>query len=145
VLRLLTLLLPTLWLGVLVGVSGIATPVKFRAPSLSLPAALDVGRVTFRLFSRVEWVFAILLLGLYGAVERAVWPLALGGLAAGLVVVQSAWLLPALDRRAGAVLAGGTATPSRAHRIYVAAEGCKLLALLALIAVGLADAGRIAP
>lgn len=37
------LLLAVLWAGLLLGVSFLATPVKFLAPSLSLPVALDVG------------------------------------------------------------------------------------------------------
>src|SRR5690606_35153067 len=40
-----------LWLGLLLGVSFLATPVKFAAPTLTLAVALDVGRVTFGLFS----------------------------------------------------------------------------------------------
>ena len=48
-------LVPAIWLGLLVGVSFIATPVKFAAPTLELGPALDVGRVTFALFSKIEW------------------------------------------------------------------------------------------
>ena len=35
----------TLWAGLLMGVSFVATPVKFLAPSLSLAVALDVDQV----------------------------------------------------------------------------------------------------
>jgi hypothetical protein len=42
------------WLGLLAGVSFLATPVKFMAPSLSLPVALDVGRQTFSVFNPLE-------------------------------------------------------------------------------------------
>ncbi|MBO0735377.1 MAG: hypothetical protein J2P48_02230 [Alphaproteobacteria bacterium] len=45
-----TLLAPTLWVGILSGVSYIATPLKFRAASLTRAAALEVGRVTFQFF-----------------------------------------------------------------------------------------------
>ena len=50
------------WLGILLGVSFLATTVKFQAPSLDLPTALDVGRVTFALLSKVEWVLGGLLI-----------------------------------------------------------------------------------
>ena len=43
-----------LWIGLLLGVSFLATPVKFQAPSLTLPVALDVGRQTFAVFNGVE-------------------------------------------------------------------------------------------
>jgi hypothetical protein len=137
-LRILTILLPTLWVGVLVGVSFIATPVKFRAPGLTRPVALDVGRVTFHLFSRIEWVFAALLLGICTAADGVVWRLPLAGAIVGLVVLQSAWLLPVLDRRVAAIVAGGALTPSHTHRVYAAAEGAKLLALVVLIVAGVA-------
>ena len=45
-----------LWLGQLIGVAFLATPAKFLAPGLSLPVALDVGRQTFYVFNKVEWV-----------------------------------------------------------------------------------------
>jgi hypothetical protein len=53
--------LALLWAGMLIGVSFLATPAKFLAPSLILPVALDVGRQTFGLFSLVEIVFASIL------------------------------------------------------------------------------------
>src|SRR5690606_9509596 len=46
------------WIGALLGVSFLATPVKFLAPSLTLPVALDVGRQTFHWLNRVEIVLA---------------------------------------------------------------------------------------
>ncbi|WP_415289162.1 hypothetical protein RSD66_04440 [Brevundimonas sp. S1H14] len=51
----------TLWLGLLIGVSFLATPVKFQAPSLTLATALEVGQATFALFTRVEWGLVVLL------------------------------------------------------------------------------------
>ena len=45
----LALLVPTFWLGILIGISFIATPVKFQAASLTRPVALDIGRATRRL------------------------------------------------------------------------------------------------
>ena len=137
ILKEIAILLPTLWLGVLIGISFIATPVKFRAPSLTRPAALEVGRLTFRLFSRIEWGFAILVLGAVAAAERSAWPLSLAVLAAGLVALQSTWLLPALNRRVDMVIASGTSAPSGSHLGYSVTEGLKFLALLALVAAGI--------
>ncbi len=50
--------LALLWIGLLIGVSFLATPAKFLAASLTLPVALDVGRHTFAIFNRVEWLLA---------------------------------------------------------------------------------------
>ena len=51
------------WFGLVVGVSFLATPIKFRAQSLTLPVALDVGRTTFHAMTRLEWLLTLALLG----------------------------------------------------------------------------------
>src|SRR5690554_7335253 len=131
------------WVGLLLGVSFLATPVKFLAPSLTLPVALDVGRQTFRWFSRVELVLAAATLlaalvhdgrrGL-GAISARGWPLA-ALLSAGLlaaVLLQMLWLLPLLDARVEVILQGRMPPPSRLHDVYVAIEAMKLGALVGL-------------
>lgn len=50
-----------------IGVSFIATPVKFLASTLTLPVALDVGRATFGISVRVQLGMAVTL------VTLAVW------------------------------------------------------------------------
>ena len=46
-----------IWAGLLLGVSFIATPAKFLAPSLPMAQALDVGRWTFHVLGLIEWGF----------------------------------------------------------------------------------------
>ena len=48
------IVLALVWFGVLAGVSFLATPIKFMAPSLSLSVALDVGRQTFAALNPLE-------------------------------------------------------------------------------------------
>ncbi len=130
-------LLPAVWLGLLVGVSFIATPVKFTAPTLDYAAALDVGRVTFGLFSKVEWGMAALLaLAAAGAGSPGLRSLAAAVLVA-VVAIQSLWLLPALDERVAAVIAGQPLPPSWHHTAYAGLEAAKagLLLILALAGV----------
>ncbi len=116
------------WIGLLVGVSFLATPAKFLAPSLSLPVALDVGRHTFAIFSKAEWLLAALLLVLL--LGRRSGLAILGGiLAAVLVAVEAAWLLPVLDQRVGLIIAGQQPPASNLHEAYIAIEGVKLLSL----------------
>ncbi len=126
-----TLILALIWLGMLIGVSFLATPVKFAAPNLSLPVALEVGRVTFALFAKVEWALtALLLIALAaGRLKRGALPALL---AAGIVAIQALWLLPILDARVSEILAGATPPASLHHKIYVALEALKALALAAL-------------
>ena len=130
-----------LWLGLLLGVSFLATPVKFQAASLSLPVALDVGQATFGLFSKVEWALAALTAGclLWARPGRRVALIFLPLLA--VVAAQGFWLLPVLDARLEAVIAGSPPPPSSHHLIYILAEAAKALLLLAL---SLASFGRMA-
>ncbi len=120
------------WLGLVLGVSFIATPVKFQAPSLSLPVALEIGRATFGLFSKIEWGVALLLvLSLLGCRRRNLSLLFCTGLVA-ILMAETFWLLPLLDARVEAIILG---TPSPAdwhHFLYVGLEIIKIAVLSAL-------------
>lgn len=130
--RLAALLLPAVWLGFVLAISFMEAPLKFRAPGVSRDAALSIGRLVFQALARVEltlWLLEALSLWAAG------WP---GGAHVWFTVLtlllslQQGWLLPRLDRRATAVLAGHPVAPSRLHVLYVGAECAKVLALPAL-------------
>ena len=120
-----------LWAGILFGVSFLATPAKFSAPSLTLPVAVDVGRSTFAVLNQVESGCAVLSLGLLlaGASRAFVVRLALGLAALGLLL-ETLWLLPALDERARIVIDSGTPPASSLHDVYIGIDAAKLVALL---------------
>jgi hypothetical protein len=135
-------LLCLLWAGMVLGISFLETPVKFTAPSLTLPVGLDVGRHVFGVFNKVEVAAALLALGLVllargGADPGAavvmsrlvVWlPVAVALL---VVLVQTVWLLPVLDARVGVILEGGTPPRAPYHVVYVVLEAAKLACLIA--------------
>jgi hypothetical protein len=125
----------TLWLGMLIGVSFIATPVKFTAPTLSLSVALDVGRVTFGLFAKVEWLAAAALLVAVLFARPSPVLLALTLALAAIVAVEGAWPLPVLTARIEAVIDGAPMAPSNHHILYVALEAAKALCLIAVLAI----------
>lgn len=117
-----------LWLGLLIGVAFLATPVKFMAPSLSLPVALDVGRYTFYVFNKVEWVLAaVLIVAPLGG--GTAWPRLLAIAAGLLVIVETVWMLPVLDRRVGLIIAGQRPPAADLHSLYIAMEVAKVLVL----------------
>ncbi len=130
-------LIPAIWLGLLIGVSFIATPVKFAAPTLELGPALDVGRVTFGLFSRIEWGVAAVLVLIVAFAKAAPLRAVMAGALAIILAVQALWLLPALDGRVAAVIAGEPLPPSWHHSAYAGLEVAKAVLLLALAVVGL--------
>ncbi|AKH98804.1 protein of unknown function (DUF4149) [Hoeflea sp. IMCC20628] len=120
------------WLGMLLGVSFIATPVKFQAPSLSLPVALEIGRVTFSLFSKIEWATAALLILSGLACKRRILSLLFCAGLAAILTAETSWLLPILDIRVEAIISG-TPTPADWHHfLYVGLEMIKATLLIAL-------------
>lgn len=130
-----TAILATLYTGLLLGVSFLATPVKFLAPSLTLPVALDVGRQTFMVFNITELVcaLALLALALLAASRR---PQMLAGGVLLLVVIQTIWLLPVLDARVEIILQGDMPPPSQLHNLYIAMDALKLVLLIAVATLG---------
>ena len=130
-------LVALIWLGMILGVSGLATPIKFQAVSLTLPVALDVGQTTFAAFNKLEWLMAALLIAaiVVSRLKPTSLPALLSAAAVIIVLLQTFWLLPALDARVSAVIAGDALPPSSFHMLYVVAEGLKLLALI-VIGVG---------
>lgn len=124
--------LSLVWAGMLLGVSFLATPAKFLAPSLTLPVALDIGRQTFGLFSMVETFGAVALVGLAALCRHERLILLFAVLTGSLVALESIWVLPALDARVEIILQGGSLEQSALHKLYVAFEAIKLLLLFAI-------------
>ena len=121
------------WFGLILGVSFLAAPAKFMAESLTLPVALEVGRVTFGLFDRLEWLITAAFLIVAwrhhrrGQLDRR--SAVTVALIVFIVIVQSAYFLPLLDERVGRVMAGETLEPSHLHTVSGAFEVVQAIAL----------------
>lgn len=118
------------WLGMVLAISFLEAPLKFRAPDVTLRVGLGIGRIVFRALGAVEAVLAVVLV-----VALAVGPPDAGGLVTPLaavvvLLVQLVAVRPRLTRRSDAVLAGADAPRSHAHHVYIALESLKVLALL---------------
>lgn len=116
-----------IWAGLILGVSFIATPVKFEAPHLTMPVALEVGKATFHLFNLIEWcvIIAAIMLTALSSKTSQNWSMAI--MLLSIVMLQTFWLLPVLDVRADEVIAGGTPDPGHYHWFYIIAEIFKLV------------------
>lgn len=117
------------WLGIILGVSFLATPVKFQAPHLTLAVALEVGKVTFHLLHKVEW--GLLALTFFLAYLAKVDKKNQGSmLILGIILaLQNLWLIPTLDLRIDAIVAGITLPPRHFHITYITIEILKLVLL----------------
>jgi hypothetical protein len=117
------------WLGMVLAISFLETPLKFRAPGVTVQIGLGIGRLVFRALNVVELVFvaALVLAILVGAPPTGV---VVGvALTVTSLVVQVAIVRPVLTRRSDRVLAGESPPRSRAHHWYVGLEVAKLIAL----------------
>jgi hypothetical protein len=121
-----------IWLGMVVAISFLEAPLKFRAPGVSVRIGLGIGRLVFAALNRVEIVLLLAVAGALLAGPRPAPVLVAASVTAALLAVQLAVVRPVLTRRSNRVLAGEELPRSRAHLYYVALELSKAIALVAL-------------
>jgi len=121
------------WLGMVIAISFLEAPLKFRAPGVTVRIGLGIGRLVFRGLNIAEAFLAAVLL--VSAAAAAQLPpagvIAAGGAAIAVLLVQLAVVRPRLSRRSDRVLAGEDVPRSHAHYAYVGLELVKVAALLA--------------
>lgn len=119
------------WLGMVLAISFLEAPLKFRAPNVTLAIGLGIGRVVFRALNAVEVVFAIVIVAAIIARPPSVAVTATLAVAIVVLAAQIGLVRPRLTRRSDQVLAGLDAPRSRGHLVYVGLEVVKSLALIA--------------
>lgn len=126
-----TVIVPVLalvWAGVSLGGSLVAAPAKFRAPSLDMTTALEVGRAQFLWVGLTETVLcAGLILSLFfGPASHWKWMTA----PIILFALQRLAVMPALDAQTLEVIGGAPPGETHLHIVYIILEGLKFLALV---------------
>ncbi|MGO2683754.1 MAG: hypothetical protein ACTIAA_05990 [Microbacterium sp.] len=120
-----------MWIGLIVGLSFMETPLKFLAPGITTALGLGVGRLVFIALSVAGWII-LLVLTLIGQARpresRRGW-LLIGAMWL-VMIVESFVIRPALAARSDVIIAGGDPGESWLHYGYIAAE---LLLLVVLI------------
>jgi hypothetical protein len=117
------------WLGMVLAISFLEAPLKFRAPGVTLQIGLGIGRLVFRALNTVEALLAVGIVVALALGHPPVTILAAFAVVVVALVVQLLVVRPRLTRRSDAVLAGQNAPRSRAHYAYVALEVVKVAAL----------------
>lgn len=121
-----------LWLGMVLAISFLEAPLKFRAPGVTVVIGLGIGRIVFRALNIAESLLAVLVVVAVVAGAPPT-PVPVATITAVVVlVVQLAAVRPVLNRRSDRVLAGEDPPRSRAHLAYVALEAVKVVALIVL-------------
>jgi len=122
-----------IWIGFVCAISFMESWLKFKAPGVTRPIGLGIGRVVFNALNKMEWLLAFIVLWSV-ALNETIPPFQqIGYFLAVLVILalQSFWLLPQLDIRAKAVISGLPVKPSHLHLYFIIAETLKLCGLVA--------------
>ncbi|MEV4338909.1 hypothetical protein [Streptomyces sp. NPDC049590] len=120
------------WLGMVLAISFLEAPLKFRAPGVTIPLGLGIGRLVFRALNTVEAVLSAVVIVAVAVGAAPARTIALTATVTALLAVQLAAVRPALNRRSDRVLAGENLPRSRGHLWYVALEILKTATLIAL-------------
>ena len=119
-----------IWLGMVLAISFMEAPLKFRAPGITIRLGLGIGRLVFRALNIAESVLAgaIIIAALIDTPPSQV--LVPGAAAIAILIVQLVLVRPRLNRRSDRVLAGENAPRSRAHYVYIGFEVAKTVLLI---------------
>ena len=118
------------WLGMVTAISFVEAPLKFRAPGVTLPIGLGIGRLVFRALNIAELTLAVVLASAVLATMPAARIIISATVPVVILVVQIVLVRPRLARRSDRVLAGNDAPRSNAHYWDVGLEVLKVVALL---------------
>jgi hypothetical protein len=120
------------WLGMVLAISFLEAPLKFRAPGVTVRLGLGIGRLVFRALNSAEAVLAAVVVVAVAAGGPPVAVVVLAVIAVALLAVQIAAVRPVLNRRSDRVLAGEDVPRSHAHLVYIVCEAAKLVTLVSL-------------
>jgi hypothetical protein len=118
------------WLGMVLAISFIETPLKFRAPGVTLQIGLGIGRLVFRALNACELALAAVVAACFAVTPPTIGVAVATAVAVVALLAQVLTVRPQLTRRSDTVLAGGEGPRSRAHWVYVGLEIVKVVALL---------------
>lgn len=120
------------WLGTVLGISFLEAPLKFRAPGVTIPVGLGIGRIVFRALNLVEVALALVVVIAVAAGGPGTAVAVLAAAVLAVLALQLGIVRPRLNRRSDRVLAGEDLPRSRGHVHYVVLEAVKVCVLVAL-------------
>ncbi|MBA3680363.1 MAG: hypothetical protein H0W73_04230 [Bacteroidetes bacterium] len=121
-----------LWIGFVSAISFMEAWLKFKAPGITLPLGLGIGRLVFNAMNKVEWVFALIIIVTIAFTQTKFinWQNIFALIPIIILIIQSLYLLPELDARTEMHIRGWNVDPSNLHLIYVVIEFIKIFNLL---------------
>ncbi len=121
-----------IWIGFLCAISFMEAWLKFRAPGVTIEIGLGIGKLVFGALNKVEIVLSIIIL-FNLLVNNTGMPFAQKVyfyVAFVIVILETFWALPALDKIANLVIQDRPLPASNLHIYYVVMEVIKLGCLI---------------
>ena len=120
-----------LWIGFICAISFMEAWLKFQAPGITLPLGLGIGKLVFNALNKVECFFAVVIIvRAFLVKDRSISPEYILFIIPGiLLIVQTVWLLPALNTYADMLIEGKSVSSGNLHFYYVSAEITKVFCL----------------
>ncbi len=124
-----------IWIGFTGAISFMEAWIKFKAPGVTLPIGLGIGRLVFSALNKVEWalafIIAVVFIYQFVAVNEnnlhAIIDLCFTFvIVLVILVLETFWLLPKLDKRASAIIASNSLPASSLHIYFIGAECIKI-------------------
>ncbi|MCR1024224.1 hypothetical protein NQT66_05360 [Cellulophaga baltica] len=121
-----------IWVEFIGAISFMEAWLKFRAPGIDTALGLGIGQLVFSALNKVEITNAVLivLLSIASKEKKTIQVQGLFYVAVAILVLQSVWLLPALDTRANLIREGVVLGKSKLHLWYVLVEIVKITCLI---------------
>ena len=122
------------WLGLVIAVSFLETPLKFQVPGMTLPIALELGKTMFGISTNIQLGLMILVFFNFflNASKLNKFIICTGVLLALILVLEKFWMLPILDARADVLATGKGLPPTPLHNYFIYAECIKVILLLSI-------------
>lgn len=120
-----------IWIGFVGAISFMEAWLKFRAPGITLPLGLGIGRLVFNALNKVEWVLAFIVILNLIIAHTEIFTLKniTYFIPVFILLLQSFWLLPKLDARAELYITGQNIPESNVHLFYIILEIIKVICL----------------
>ncbi|MBW1294419.1 hypothetical protein [Aquimarina litoralis] len=126
-----TIAITFIWIGFIGAISFMEAWLKFQAPGVTKEIGLSIGKLVFGALNTIEIAFGLtLLFFLLTRAKKIETLLIILSIPLSIVIVQTVWLLPALDQRAEDIIQGKEVTKSLLHLWYVLLEIIKVIGLI---------------
>ncbi|WKZ70093.1 MAG: hypothetical protein QY331_02340 [Melioribacteraceae bacterium] len=121
-----------MWIGFVSAISFLEAWLKFKAPGITLPLGLGIGKLVFGALNKVEWALAFIIILNFVLADGKI--ITIHNLAYFLPVVilliQTFWLLPILGERADLYINNQSVPGSNIHFLFIALEVIKVISLI---------------